>query len=74
MLPVTDVICVIEFDEQPEGLFADLNERTKAERWALKEESEYARVPVRHSEYETNGLIRSILFSGFMVSLIQKRL
>lgn len=58
----------------PEALFADLNERTKSERWVLKEESEYARVPVRHSEYETNGLSRSILFAGIMVSLIQKRL
>jgi hypothetical protein len=57
----------------PEGLFADLNERTKSESWVLKEESEYAQVPARNSEYETNGLTRSILLAGIMVSLIQKR-
>jgi hypothetical protein len=74
-LSVANTVTLMWFKPtNPEALFADLNERTKAERWALKEESEYARVPVRHSEYETNGLIRSILFSGFMVSLIQKRL
>lgn len=58
----------------PEGLFADLNERTRSERWVLKEESEHARMPVRHSEYESNGLSRSLLFAGIMITLIQKRL
>lgn len=58
----------------PEALFTDLNERIRSERWALKEESEYAPVSVRHSEYEAKGYTRSILFSGIMVSLIQKRL
>jgi hypothetical protein len=58
----------------PEALFVDLNERTKSERWVLKEESEYARMSIRHSEYETDGLNRSILFAGIIVSLIQKRL
>jgi hypothetical protein len=74
-MSVANTVALLWFKPtNPEALFADLNERTKSERWALKEESEYARVSVRHSEYETNGFTRSLLFSGFMVSLIQKRL
>ena len=56
----------------PETLFADLNQSTRSEGWALKDEAEFAPVPARHTEYETNGLSRSILISGPMVSLIQK--
>jgi hypothetical protein len=58
----------------PEALFRDLNQSTGSEGWALKDEAEFAQVPVRQTEYEANGLSRAILISGPMVSLIQKRL
>lgn len=58
---------------EPATLFDELNGQSRSEGWELKEESEFAQVPVRHSEYESDGLSRSILISGGMVSLIQKR-